>query len=503
MLPRSTLLHLLQSLDSAWQAGLVRWPGSGAGAVTLGVRDVIEEKKRLLLDDEGVAGEARRLERLCAAAAAALHAELRSVWRSWQCQEALVAGSVPAAAAEAGSAGVEGAEAGGEHEAQAGAAAGTSAAEAAGRLQQQLDRLLEVAAGLKACERQSTAFLRRYATAVLLLLRQQLPLPAWPLATSRTAAQLLLQLQLLHEHSAAARGAVEFTHVSKSGGTSLCKLASESHCASQSFQISRNCMVSEFVDDPTWSLARNVTLQHGQEFSTEDFSPFCAYQCPQHVTKPRHGCQFRRQLLTTKAWNFYANEQPVHDAPVGGDEEDGKPASQTADAASASSSTLNATRTTRRSTLQSESTTSTTTSSAAPGAQLCGEFVNVLSLREPLAHMNSLVQELQLAYQRHVTRHKRKLSQYHIPWSYNYVADIAPAVMDSYSMRMLLGRQYMCGELLKRKLGPAELAAAKAMVVQYDVVLVTGMEELNTPALQQGLGWQGATLEGIKMRKAR
>ena len=87
-----------------------------------------------------------------------------------------------------------------------------------------------------------------------------------------------------------------------------------------------------------------------------------------------------------------------------------------------------------------------------------------------------------------------------LTWSYDFVAQLAPAVVSSYAVRMLLGRSYMCGGLLQQPVGERELALAQALVSQYDVLLLLGEEELNDMALQQGLGWPRATLRGVKLR---
>jgi hypothetical protein len=114
------------------------------------------------------------------------------------------------------------------------------------KLAAQLEQLRMRVAGLQQCSQQPVAFLRRYSTAVLLLVRKHLPTAAWDHGCRSTTQLVLLQLQLLHQHSAASRGAVEFTHVSKSGGSSLCHLAAEANCTSQSFELSRNCMITHF-----------------------------------------------------------------------------------------------------------------------------------------------------------------------------------------------------------------------------------------------------------------
>jgi hypothetical protein len=116
---------------------------------------------------------------------------------------------------------------------------------AGAQLEGQLQELERLAGALAACRAQSTAFLRRYATAALLLTTQRAP-DAWSPPCQRSAALVLLQLQLLHQHSAAERGVLEFTHISKSGGTSMCHLAQQAGCSTEAFKVERNCMVTVF-----------------------------------------------------------------------------------------------------------------------------------------------------------------------------------------------------------------------------------------------------------------
>jgi hypothetical protein len=65
---------------------------------------------------------------------------------------------------------------------------------------------------------------------------------------------------------------------------------------------------------------------------------------------------------------------------------------------------------------------------------------------------------------------------------------------------MLLGRAYLCGEKLRRHMGPLELRLGQALLAQYDAVLALGRDDLNDPVLQAGLGWPGASMSEIKTR---
>ena len=65
--------------------------------------------------------------------------------------------------------------------------------------------------------------------------------------------KVLLQLFRLHHQSSAHKGAIQFFHISKSGGTNLCMAAEGNGCASESFDERRNCLIREFSDEPRWA----------------------------------------------------------------------------------------------------------------------------------------------------------------------------------------------------------------------------------------------------------
>ena len=65
--------------------------------------------------------------------------------------------------------------------------------------------------------------------------------------------KVLLQLFRLHHQSSAHKGAIQFFHISKSGGTNLCMAAEGNGCATESFDERRNCLIREFSDEPRWA----------------------------------------------------------------------------------------------------------------------------------------------------------------------------------------------------------------------------------------------------------
>jgi hypothetical protein len=176
------------------------------------------------------------------------------------------------------------------------------------------------------------------------------------------------------------------------------------------------------------------------------FNPFCAYNCNKYMAKLRYSCSVRHATARAHNWNFYSNEQPRDEAP-----------------------------------------------GPASSAILCPQLVNVITLRDPYAHMVSLVGQMQMVYTYAIIQLKlqRKLK---IAWDYDLVADVAPAVVGGYSLRTLLGRSWMCGKRLRQRLGLRELRAGQALLSQYDAVLTLGRDELNDPVLQAGLGWSRMSL---------
>jgi hypothetical protein len=110
------------------------------------------------------------------------------------------------------------------------------------------------------------------------------------------------------DSAAAVRGAVEFTHVSKSGGSSICHLAAQSNCTSQSFKLHRNCLVEAFSDEPAWTLAPGTYLG-GQRRQAS------ALPCPAVARGTCHcrcSCSHRRSNHGLDPWMRCSQLHPVH-----------------------------------------------------------------------------------------------------------------------------------------------------------------------------------------------
>ena len=64
---------------------------------------------------------------------------------------------------------------------------------------------------------------------------------------------------------ARSKGLVELTHISKSGGTSMCRAAQYNGCSNPAFDVEANCMIKAFQDDPKWSLGTDVKIPSQKE----------------------------------------------------------------------------------------------------------------------------------------------------------------------------------------------------------------------------------------------
>lgn len=130
-----------------------------------------------------------------------------------------------------------------------------------------------------------------------------------PPAVQTSVAAMCRKLLRLHQTSAEAKGALEFFHVSKAGGTSLCSLGGINGCRTQYFDPKHNCLVRYFGDAPRWTM-RNVT----------SILPYDRYPWPANVGIKLYSvdCDDRLRYLRSHGWNFYANEYVMHRGGGGG-----------------------------------------------------------------------------------------------------------------------------------------------------------------------------------------
>ncbi len=97
--------------------------------------------------------------------------------------------------------------------------------------------------------------------------------------------QICRSLYNKHRQGAAYKGVVEFLHVSKSGGTSMCTVADRNGCKAESTTNFGNCMVRRFDDRPRWVSAE----AHMQTLPIEGWRWFYRYA----VRRGNRTCEYR------------------------------------------------------------------------------------------------------------------------------------------------------------------------------------------------------------------
>lgn len=124
----------------------------------------------------------------------------------------------------------------------------------------------------------------------------------------RTQALILgtaRKLLTLHRRAAVEKGIIEFFHVSKSGGTSLCQLAKDNGCRTRDFGTVGNCLIREFDDGPRW-VARAAHKPRQAEPGRPPW--FVRYEEKRQSMQ----CAVRRRYMRAHNYNFYANEYALH-----------------------------------------------------------------------------------------------------------------------------------------------------------------------------------------------
>eukprot|EP00198_Chlamydomonas_reinhardtii_P002242 XP_001691578.1 predicted protein [Chlamydomonas reinhardtii] len=274
---------------------------------------------------------------------------------------------------------------------------------------------------------------RRVITAGLALHR----LRAGPLAAAGElmAVQLLLRLYLAHRTAAKAKRVVEFAHVSKSGGTTMCQLAERNGCRTESFALSRNCLVSKFDDRPRYINYAYHRTQRPRGARTRCDRP------PKTIDRRRNevSCRRRRKIMLQHGHNLYMNEYTA----LGGAEDPSL-------------------------------------------AHACGNMLTVLQIRHPYARVMSHVKHMWHAYSVHCRDDKRL----YFPHGHNatHWSLLLSAPMDNYLVRSLAGEAVFglpSGGVTEEHLGLARVL----LMQQYDVLLVLEDPSLTHAALSYGLGW--------------
>ncbi|GAX82425.1 hypothetical protein CEUSTIGMA_g9853.t1 [Chlamydomonas eustigma] len=235
-----------------------------------------------------------------------------------------------------------------------------------------------------------------------------------------------------------ARVAFELIHISKSGGTSMCQLAASSKLYNPGTTVDANCLVPRMYDEPKWT-----RLRPGQD----ERRIWPAVSCPNWLSSPQVGCKARAQMLMASGITFLSNEVGLHE----GDE-------------------------------------------SAGSAQACPQLETVVVLRDAIERSRSHISEVIKVF----SRFRLYGGQYSMPKDVDQWKTIAPAIIDNYMIRSLLGRHFLhCRDF--GTIGEPELLAASFALTSIDHVLVLGYDDLNDVAMRAGMGWSA----GLRSKRWR
>ncbi|GIM11904.1 hypothetical protein Vretimale_15356 [Volvox reticuliferus] len=236
-----------------------------------------------------------------------------------------------------------------------------------------------------------------------------------------------------HQFSARRKGMMEFTHISKSGGTSFCRLAVDNGCQSDT---EWNCLVDAFGDDPRYfDQSYHEILRRSWNTSCDDI---------EKPMKPRLpiSCRTRRMWLQRHAQTAYANEYTA----FGG----------------FTSPVL---------------------------AHPCRNMLTVLQLRHPYERIISHIKFAWIIYLlRCGERDSRAVYLKNRNRTDVWLA-LMPAPLNNYLIRSLLGEVVF--NLPRGAISQAHLDIARGILAKhYDVLLVLEDENLFQASLRYGLGFQ-------------
>lgn len=234
------------------------------------------------------------------------------------------------------------------------------------------------------------------------------------------------KLHRLHTTASISKAAVEFFHISKSGGTSLCQLGQKNGCKTEHFDLKGNCIIRRFFDLPRWTVPNILKLKG---------NPWCAMFRRKKGVVP---CHIRKAYLASKKWNFYANEFVMHNG-ISGYE----------------------------------------------AVEPCEGLVYIMVFRDPedrlVSHMHNVMREYQIVF-------GQAFFRYFNPHSRRDWEKLAPAPVNNYYVRSLLGEQTYSQDL--GSLNQVHLDAARLVVLQLDMVITLEDPDLNNLIFKYGLGWE-------------
>ncbi|KAG2435973.1 hypothetical protein HYH02_011686 [Chlamydomonas schloesseri] len=338
------------------------------------------------------------------------------------------------------------------------------------------------------------SYLRRLVLATLVRVQLRIQVPGMPPRDAELAAQLRFSpdtdvlifriyriLYAKYRQGAAAKGAIEFLHISKSGGTSMCTVADANGCSAESTTNFGNCMVRRFDDRPRWVSATT----HNETAPLDGWRWYYRYL----VRRGERTCEYRDEFMHRKHFTFYSNEFAVH----GGLDDRSYWANGTSTASRGANSSAAVAG-------SAEPATAGAAAGAAAGAptyasaHVCPQFLNVILLRHPLSRLVSHIKWIMKVYRtEYGKRHEEFFRGRDAAWWRRF----APAAVDNYNLRLLLGEGVYYAPI--GSLSAAHLAAARLVLLGYDVVLMLEAPDVDELWLKQALGWR----VGLRSASAR
>ncbi|GAX77026.1 hypothetical protein CEUSTIGMA_g4473.t1 [Chlamydomonas eustigma] len=281
-------------------------------------------------------------------------------------------------------------------------------------------------------------------------------------ALNKTSHPIILAFSRALNCSRYSRSAMELLHISKSGGTSLCQLATGRNAGklwNPYNSMSDNCLIPDFND---WTMLLLST--DPKSVTSSDIAAACI------AAEDNISCEDRSFVLQSTGIQFYANEMALHGGTV-------DPYS----------------------------------------SHTCTQFETMVVLRDPVTRTRSHIFEAdrgqisrcRAAQVAHCNRSASGPSEYALckskpVYDCNRSSDLqewrqwSPAMLDNYITRSLLGRHIMhCRPF--GSLGPAELSAASMVLATIDHVLVLEEDALSDMILVAVLNWKA----GLKSKRWR
>ncbi|KAG2494398.1 hypothetical protein HYH03_007450 [Edaphochlamys debaryana] len=324
--------------------------------------------------------------------------------------------------------------------------------------------------------------------------------------------ETLLQLFHVHRSGMEARSVLEFMHVSKNAGTSLCKLAEAAQCQTQDFGMGRTCLVREFDDQPRWlNASHHWTHIGGVARPHIDYDSPAAYLMFGFPRGPKRlrTCAQRLNALRRAHWDFFANEYTVmNDLVVDISPEAAADLAFNASAEAKAASTGAAAQTyvgsltaLVESGAESNSRGAANYSDAVRGAHLCRRFANLLVLRDPTDRLRSHLAFFAETYFRMYNPNTSWTAFEPVRSDAAWWRAFMPPLLDNYLLRTLGGEGVFhqpAGAVGR----PAFLALGKAMMAQYDVLMVLEMDaNASSRTTAYGLGWS-KPLSAFRLRNS-